>query len=302
MVAANTIHRRGAAIALGLLCEVASPVVAQTSPPSAPPFETLVEVRINAVARAEEFSLLVVARPLEGAVQAQERCVVPAGATSCTARLATMASVLSVELRSAGFWSSSAAVAAGSTTTILDAWPTSTYRGEVAIRGGASAAAADQVTVRFRAAPGIERPVSEGAVSCPVTGRKWSCEIPAGRLDVSVRLRGHATRHWLGQVLTAGGVLDAGRVEFLPGASVCGSVLIEGKAPARSAPTRLYLQAGEDRGKEQPLFAGLAASANDRGFFQFEGIPPGSYVLTAQRDGFVAHRQPCGSSRIVKPY
>jgi hypothetical protein len=187
----------------------------------------------------------------------------------------------------AGYWSAPQAPTADG---ILDLWPSGTIRGEAFLREK-GAPAVGEVLLRFRTSPaeGSKSVSLQGSLTCPVKEGRWSCEVPAARLDFSVRVRGHVSQHRWGQVVPRGSTLSAGRMEFIPGASLIGWVETRDRAvsPAMCQLSLRPLAVVPSSKQEAAAqhWVTLSTTPNERGFFQFEAVPPGKYVVFAAAPG-----------------
>lgn len=152
------------------------------------------------------------------------------------------------------------------------------------------------LTVRFAPSPadGPEG-LPQATISCPVVDGSVTCELPAGRLDLRLRAEGFIPLYRWGVGVDHGRARDLGPLLPRRGASVAGWIETQaGEAPARPvrielAPERLG--APERQGEWQRLRSvGLEAASNERGFFQIEGVAPGSYVLSIKEAGYAPIR------------
>jgi hypothetical protein len=130
---------------------------------------------------------------------------------------------------------------------------------------------------------GQENLAWEKVVSCPVRSGEWTCEIPAGRVDL--RVTGASVRpvyRW-GVVVQAGQTVDLGRLRLSRGATISGFVQPEGKIPQYSVQVDLRpLRVGGSMSglASKPLRTmTLESTSRPWGFFRFEGIPPGQYAV-----------------------
>lgn len=192
-----------------------------------------------------------------------------------------------ITAHAAGYWS---APERPNTDGTLDLWPSGTIRGEAFLREK-GAAPVGEVLLRFRTSPGEGSgsvPLQD-SLRCPVKEGRWSCEVPAVRLDFSVRVRGHVSQHRWGQVVPRGSTLSVGRMEFIPGASLIGWVetrdrtVNPGKCRLSLRPLAVVSPNKQDAAVQR--WVTLSTTANDRGFFQFEAVPPGKYVVFASAPG-----------------
>jgi hypothetical protein len=156
-----------------------------------------------------------------------------------------------------------------------------------------------ELVARFQPVPhraGVQ-PVPEGAAACPVRGGRWACDVPAGLADLRLKGEGLIPLYFWGVDLRAAASKDLGTLRLRRGASVAGWLVTETGQPAAAgsrvelavqSAAQPWLQA--DGGRRLGVLAS-AARANDRGFFQLEGIRPGSYVLTASGPGYAPVRR-----------
>jgi hypothetical protein len=264
-------------------------VVAVELPKPAPgAAEETVPVRVTALRRGQGGEEAQVAE-----VKAPGRATfrVPAGA------------VVEVAVAAAGYWAPPRTVLAGAEAgpVRFSLRPTGVLQAAVTTALGAPLPAA--LTVRFRDAPGkprfekgllqeVERP--EHSLECPLAEGRLRCEVPAGSLDLRLRHRGFVTHFRWGLAVPAHGTAELGRLVLRPGATVFGWVSGEGEGfrpeavqlklqPATVADTSLSL-------RERAPDLALRAPASERGFFDFSGVAPGSYVLVATHEGFAPAR------------
>lgn len=133
----------------------------------------------------------------------------------------------------------------------------------------------------------------EGESACPIRDGSFTCELPAGLLDFSLRARGHVSIYRWGQRVVQRSTVLVGRLTFRPGASLVGQVT----SPDRSAPKpgacRVRIEPGVWSPKLPATAPALSSTTvDDRGFFHLEMIPPGKWDLVVQQEGFAPVRQP----------
>jgi hypothetical protein len=189
----------------------------------------------------------------------------------------------SLEVRGDGWWHPRQYVTvAGPLTADVRLWRSAQVTAAVSVKDGKPPVATN---VRF-VAPASELdapPATE--IECPVAGgRIVRCSIPAGRFDLRVRAKGFIGRSFTGKQLAAGTQHDLGAIVLVRGASISGKVDVAG-AP-KSDLRRVRVQALPARmevwGPKPRELANLTAIVDERGTFQFDGIAPGEYELTAQ--------------------
>jgi hypothetical protein len=198
----------------------------------------------------------------------------------------------SVHAELAGFWAEDQLVVAGEGAVAVRLFPTGRIQARVA--APADARMPEELAVRFTAAPPAERPHT---VSCALRQGSLDCPVPAGALDLRLQAPGLVPIYRWGVVVKAGRVAQLGDLALRRGASVSGTVEMAqpGEALPRGSQVALIRQSlglperEIERGRLRSLR--LEARVNERGFFQFEGVPPGSYVLTATAEGYAPARR-----------
>ncbi len=154
-----------------------------------------------------------------------------------------------------------------------------------------------EVKLRFALAPGdptaeARRP-EPALLRCKVLpeGKRFECRVPAFTLDLGLRAEGYATHHRWDLPVPHGQVVKVGELTLEKGASVVGWVATEdGSALSPSATATL-----EPAGLATPLETAPPARSelvrrkapiHERGFFHFDGVAPGEYVVTARQEPF----------------
>lgn len=154
-----------------------------------------------------------------------------------------------------------------------------------------------RVHVRFAAAGGAE---PRGDMNCVLEQARFICPVPAGRLDLSVGVRGTAYAYRWDVEVPAAGHVDLGTIALVPGGSVVG-IVDTSRVRSKPAAFEVILRAGH----------GEAEVARTRpapnGFFQFTGVASGEYVVAlASRKGIADVRrdvvaQGAAEARLVRP-
>ncbi|MFL6194327.1 MAG: carboxypeptidase-like regulatory domain-containing protein, partial [Thermoanaerobaculia bacterium] len=172
----------------------------------------------------------------------------------------------------------------------LRVFPAGSLQGRVVAPEAQKPPASLSVRVRFTPAPGRKEALDE-TVECPVRDGMLDCKAPAGVLDLRLRTaEGFVPIYLWGQRVEPGKTAKVGDLRLLRGASVSGWVeTAEGKPLPEGCKVTLAPQTASDLNlsvNERLQGSAFEARANERGFFQLSGIPPGRYVLTAQQSGF----------------
>lgn len=202
--------------------------------------------------------------------------------------------VWQIAVEADGYWSRPVMTAGSSSDPAgvdLDLWPLGTLSGSIQVPPGQKDPS--ELTVRFRTSPrpGKADPLGEHSVTCPIADRRWTCRIPEGNLDLRLRARGFVSHFRWGVGVKGGETLPIGLLSLQPGASVVGRVEAEDAAVSPKdcrvelAPMISGMGRAQEDEKERRAGLTLSATVNERGFFHFEGVKPGSYRLTAQQPG-----------------
>lgn len=149
--------------------------------------------------------------------------------------------------------------------------------------------------VRFSGSPAepAAARVPRGQVTCPVDSeRRFSCAVPAGRVNLRLHTSGFIPFYSWDLSLEAAKPHDLGVMSWQKGASVVGWIeLARGERVPGKTVLELSPQVeGGESGWEQARRQTHKVEANARGFFQFPQVAPGLYRLTAGHPDFTAPR------------
>ncbi len=176
----------------------------------------------------------------------------------------------------------------GSRTVALRLFPAGTIEGELKAPADRTP---QRVFVLFRSAPGAAEKFTQTTEDCALTGPRFRCAVPAGELDFRLRVPGFITHSRWGARVPPGGRYRMGSVELKPGASVVGWVVAPDRAfrwadctielsPLESGPGPSLVDLDRQSALQQKT------KVNSRGFFEFDGLAPGSYTLVARHPRF----------------
>ncbi|HYC87764.1 MAG TPA: carboxypeptidase-like regulatory domain-containing protein [Thermoanaerobaculia bacterium] len=168
-------------------------------------------------------------------------------------------------------------------------WPRATIAGTVSVQGDL---APRLLRARLTLPPGRDTSL-DTVIPCPVERGRWTCSVPATEIDIRLDADGFVPSYLWNVRAQHGKVTTLPATRLIRGASISGWVEVphgDGKAaevellPIGAAP-------------EIPVAHGDAPRssitiANDRGFFQFPEVPPGSYSLIARKRGWSPAREP----------
>jgi hypothetical protein len=203
-----------------------------------------------------------------------------------------------LEAQADGYWSKERIlVPKGETAVTLHLVPAGNLRGRIEV--AASEKPPQNLSLRFSLAPGgkdRERIPGETTVLCSVRESAWTCEVPAARLDLRIKGEGFIPLHFWGVAVEPAKTRDLGLLRLRRGASVAGWVQSETGEPLLQAiSVELKPESSGvpgSRGEYDRLRSlTLETRTNERGFFQLEGVQPGSYVVTASKEGFAPARR-----------
>lgn len=196
-----------------------------------------------------------------------------------------------ISAQAESFWSAEvlASPSPASPTVTVDLWPAGTLQGSLQVAPGEKMP--PELSIRFRTAPEKGVLSEEHTVVCPVVEGKWACQLPSRKLDLRLRARGFVSHYRWGVTVPAGGNLPLGILSLQKGASVVGRVEAE-EGVVSAAQCQVDLspmtsgRGGSPEDRERRSGLKLSAKVDERGFFHFEGVKPGSYVLSARQPGF----------------
>ncbi|MCU1227969.1 MAG: hypothetical protein JWO97_853, partial [Acidobacteria bacterium] len=158
----------------------------------------------------------------------------------------------------------------------------------VVIRGELTAATVNELTIGFAPPPAVPpSSLPASSVACPVTSRKFACEVPSGLLDLTFRAPGWVALYRWKEQLDAD--LNVGTLTLRRGSSFTGTATFAERQPKNAPPITVTVwrdspAAQNDDQKQRLAIARQTAKANGRGFFQF-ALAPGDYLIEATAEG-----------------
>lgn len=248
---------------LSLIVAVVAALFAATS--SAP----AAEIITTAISGAQTRSTVVLhARRIDRKADPIERSIVVPGTSS----VELPDGVWEIRIDGAALWGPRI-YARAADSVVLPLWPAGVLHGTMKDPAPA-------LTLQFTA---LGEAGPSGEADCSVDGQAWSCKMPLGRYDLRFSTAGFAPEYRFG--LSVPGSQPT-PIQFTAGASLSGSVeAVRGvKVPLDALQVRLTSTGG----KAQQQYT---TTANAKGFFQFKGLAPGEYTVTAIRSGLVAQRR-----------
>lgn len=124
----------------------------------------------------------------------------------------------------------------------------------------------------------------EAAGECTRAKEQWLCQVPATEVDVRLAPPGFVPHYIWGLRPARGRTDDLGLIHLRRGASIVGRVSAASRDDAGPITVALTPEA-----ELNPQAAGLRTlytKTNARGFFQFTGIDPGLWAVTATKSGW----------------
>jgi hypothetical protein len=144
--------------------------------------------------------------------------------------------------------------------------------------------------LRFQTVPDAASRVSRTTIACPLNGERYQCSLPAAALDLRVKAEGFIPKYLWGVGVKPGAEHDLGKISLKRGASIVGWVQNQGTSAAskeRKVELMPYIPGPQSLRAPLELRQAMAREtvANERGFFQFERVLPGTYSVTASQPG-----------------
>jgi Carboxypeptidase regulatory-like domain len=164
-------------------------------------------------------------------------------------------------------------------------WPTATIAGTIKVPKGQDVP--KEMLVRFQSSPSVSESgrVAVTEMKCPVRDGEWSCEVPAGQVDLRLRAQRYRTEFRWDVSLKPGERRDFGVLELRQATTLVGSVRAPRDAKIDLAEVKVLLEPVEiAEAASEGVRKGMrsfGAKANSRGFFQLDGAGPGDYNVTA---------------------
>lgn len=145
--------------------------------------------------------------------------------------------------------------------------------------------------------PKAEEPNAD--VFCELSKKgRFRCPLPAAQLDLRLSVEGFAPAYWWGKTLPPLKVLDLGPIPLAPGSALAGWLLTEqGEPPGLEAVALSLLPQGladtiSPSDQKQQRFSKVEAKPLANGFFQFQALIAGNYILVASGNTFAEIRLP----------
>jgi hypothetical protein len=175
-------------------------------------------------------------------------------------------------------------IATDNETIDVSAWPATPVTGSLKVPEGEKVP--DLLELRWLPVDEKTGPPA-GAIYCPLDAEgKWQCEAPIGKLDLRARAKGYLTLFRWAATLNAEQPFVWGQAKLERGASIIGWVALAKTTRTRPEDIRVVLRPVASAQGQQGTRAGLfAAVPNSRGFFEFRGVAPGPYIVSAEAPG-----------------
>ncbi len=164
----------------------------------------------------------------------------------------------------------------------LQLWRTATISGKLAV--GKDATIPASLTARWSASdPGASaEPAPDGSSSCTVKENTFSCDVPLGEMNLRLRAPTYIT-HFRWKVRIHAPRVDMGTLSLIHGASIVGRVLASGRTGSPAGVTRVFIRPVTYDGTQKAEALLATAARPDNGFFEFNGVSAGDYLIGAIR-------------------
>lgn len=192
---------------------------------------------------------------------------------------------------SPGYWAPPLQIQEAETTQLIELLPAGQAKGQLIVSEETTDPEIREVEVTVQSTSAA-RSIGTSKFTCPAVDQTWLCTLPAGELDLKVRVPGYAPLYYWSVAIIAGQLKEVAPRRLMTGASLAGWVETEVSAPEGSPPAEVTLKPvvlGWQGNPEEKRRSGLTSSTvttNDRGFFQFVGLSPKSYQISAACEGF----------------
>jgi len=202
-----------------------------------------------------------------------------------------------LHLNASSYWAPPEVIvplAQGKQTVRLVLLSTSKIVGRLKLPNGEPMPAEFKVRFQSAAVPGQDE-IPQTSFTCPVAQGRFLCQVPVGILDLRLRAKSFVSHYRWGISLRPDKAVDVGTLALRRGASIVGRVEVgEGQLDLSTCRVKLSPQkaGAAPSAADKERFLGLQHTnrINAHGFFHFEGIPPGSYAVTAEQPGFAPVR------------
>jgi hypothetical protein len=164
----------------------------------------------------------------------------------------------------------------------IPVWQTARLRGSLVVAQNTMLPAA--LTARWSASePGSGEEVPpDGASACTVQKDVFSCEVPLGAMNLRLRAPTYITHfRWNVKVSAAG--VDMGTLHLIHGASIVGHVAASRSIPSSTPATRAFIRPVSYDATQKREAMLTATARPDNGFFEFNGVAEGDYLVAAMQ-------------------
>jgi len=277
-----------------------------TSPRDA--IEVVLDFRLTARSSTESVepteALLVLTAGPSGAVEARTVSVQIPGRVAIQL---PKGSLWRVATRSESYWAAETAVLAvdGESPRVVRLYPAGELTGRLRVAEASAAQPASvptELAISFQPVHPERRlvPGPGGRETCPVRkDRSWTCRMPAGTYDLRIKGEGFASLfRWEVQVVESAHdpPTDLGTLTLRPGAALFGFVESAGR-PLDPETVTVTLEAARPQMSDHLVgrrldALGESTAVDERGFFHFQDIVPGTYRVSVAAEGFAPLRTP----------
>lgn len=193
-----------------------------------------------------------------------------------------------VSIRSENCWSAPLEIDSTSETIIrVDVWPKGWIAGTLSVPAGSSAPKQIQLEFHHRSSSAMDSAAPLlGVEVCSVSERAWRCPSPVTDLDVRFSAEGFASAYRWGLAFRDREI-RLGQIRLVPGASLVG--WLEDRTGSPLANAEILLTPGGvptalPTHQPAPADRPIITRSNEHGFFQFEALEGGDFVLEATKN------------------
>jgi hypothetical protein len=262
------------------------------------PAEVEVHCQFSGTLPNERISTLIVATPIDQTETQADPIVKPFDVPGRTHLRLPQKTDWSIAANAEGYWSTRMYHSSQSHTELDDPVELTLYRmgtlvGSLATRDGHALPEEISMfltTVPSEDAASNEIPLEREEVRCPISNGAFRCQVPAGRFDFKVWVKGFAPEYFWSREVSVGSQTDWAELELETGASVVGWVEA---VDASLLPESCVVELGPWTQPNQPNSEStglsevevLSTTINNRGFFRFNRVQRGLYTVSAKQPG-----------------
>lgn len=181
-------------------------------------------------------------------------------------------------------WANRVALSDSTDAVTVDMWPAGVVRGKYAMARGTRQPRVIAGTFVDATAERNDGAVAEHSLQCTMQSEVWQCSVPAQRpLHLKLTIDDFAPIYLWDLIVRD--TTDTSDQTLAPGGSVVGRVSGPMDQPIENARVVLVAATSAQQPAADRQLTSLRARSDAKGYFQFVGVPPGSYRLTSAAAG-----------------